>query len=444
VIGYLLRRLKITGARLLNFPSGVFLGHPNVLRRPVGARAEVVVPVRVVPTEPLAAAEVHADRVLERLSEVTVEVGVDDGVEGRVEVADPEEDLHHQLGALAALAQVHGHVPDEKGQPAGYEGAHDETQSLGRLVFSLHLVDVPLGGGGVVVLDVRVAVVVGGVHHHLGRGVGAVPRVLRDGRVDLGPADHLLLFAGFEVDADVGADHDDAWYPKRHRRRDESVRLVDHELAHLWMLRPLQQVLVGGVPAQEDGDKTDEPRGQPHAGQHDGHGAPGDLVGVLERFDDGVVAVHADAAQVHDGGRREQHVAAVPEVASRLIEEPSPRECVYRVEAHGQQSDQDVGACQGHDEVVGGDPQLVVSVDAEDDEGVTEDGRRHDRDEGHRREEGDDDALPPGLVVRRAVDDGNQQAVVPQQRRCRLHHSVHGLDIPVHADKRVWSPERVS
>lgn len=52
--------------------------------------------------------------VLESLPEVAVEVGVDQRVEGGVEVADPEQHADHNVGAVAGVA-AEGcyHVPVE-------------------------------------------------------------------------------------------------------------------------------------------------------------------------------------------------------------------------------------------------------------------------------------------------------------------------------------------
>lgn len=58
---------------------------------------------------------------------------------------------------------------------------------------------------------------------------------------------------------------------------------------------------------------------------------------------------------MHDGGRREQHVAGIPKVADRLVEDPFASNHVTGVESHGQESYQSVGKCQRHHEKIGGD-----------------------------------------------------------------------------------------
>lgn len=59
---------------------------------------------------------------------------VDDRVEGGVEVSDPEEDGDDDVGARAIVADGDGQVPQEEGQPAEQEGAHDDAQRHERLV----------------------------------------------------------------------------------------------------------------------------------------------------------------------------------------------------------------------------------------------------------------------------------------------------------------------
>ena len=87
-----------------------------------------------------ATAKVVAQRLLECLSEFSVEVGVDDGIHSRVEVSDPEEDVHHQFRCVAVGAtDGGGDVPDEEGQPAQDEGAHNDAQCFRRFVLTFHL-----------------------------------------------------------------------------------------------------------------------------------------------------------------------------------------------------------------------------------------------------------------------------------------------------------------
>ena len=75
-----------------------------------------------------AEAEDLAQDVRERVLEVAVRHHVDHGVERGVEVPDPEEDADDDVRAVAVVADGHGQVPGEEGQPADEEGAHDDAQ----------------------------------------------------------------------------------------------------------------------------------------------------------------------------------------------------------------------------------------------------------------------------------------------------------------------------
>lgn len=76
-----------------------------------------------------AEAEDFPQDVREGVLEVPVGHDVDHGVEGGVEVADPEEDADHDVGAVAVVADGHRQVPGEEGEPADQEGAHHDAQS---------------------------------------------------------------------------------------------------------------------------------------------------------------------------------------------------------------------------------------------------------------------------------------------------------------------------
>ena len=86
----------------------------------------------------------HADeRVAEGFPEVFVEVGVNQRVEGGVEVADPEEDLDDDVGTVAVLtADRDAQVPEEKREPAQDEGPHNDAQSPRSFVLSADLLQV--------------------------------------------------------------------------------------------------------------------------------------------------------------------------------------------------------------------------------------------------------------------------------------------------------------
>lgn len=77
------------------------------------------------------------------MSELWTEDGVDDRIEGGVEVAQPEEERYQVLvdGALVSMADGHDDGDNEEGKPATDERAGDDGQRFGRLAF-------PLGVGG--------------------------------------------------------------------------------------------------------------------------------------------------------------------------------------------------------------------------------------------------------------------------------------------------------
>lgn len=63
-----------------------------------------------------------------RAAEILVEDGVDEGVQGRVHVAEPERDHKRLCGYFDAREQRFRDVKDEEWQPAGDKAAHDKTE----------------------------------------------------------------------------------------------------------------------------------------------------------------------------------------------------------------------------------------------------------------------------------------------------------------------------
>ena len=80
-----------------------------------------------------------AEHPLERGPELRTEDGVDDRVEGGVEVAEPQEERDQGVVGLVILEDGHHDGQDEEGQPAGDERAGDDGQRLGRLPLALGL-----------------------------------------------------------------------------------------------------------------------------------------------------------------------------------------------------------------------------------------------------------------------------------------------------------------
>lgn len=91
------------------------------------------------------------------------------------------------------------------------------------------------------------------------------------------------------INAVVHGYHDDARNPEADRTRDDGVRLIHYEHATLRVLRHPLEVVVGGVPAQENGREGDEGRQQPHVGQHEAHRAHRHVQRVLQGSNYGVI-----------------------------------------------------------------------------------------------------------------------------------------------------------
>lgn len=76
---------------------------------------------------------------LERLPELRVEDGVDDGVQRRVEVPQPQRKVHHERANVARITERHDQRQDEERQPAHDERPCYDGQRFGRLPFPLCL-----------------------------------------------------------------------------------------------------------------------------------------------------------------------------------------------------------------------------------------------------------------------------------------------------------------
>jgi len=82
----------------------------------------------------------HGQRALKRVSEVAVKHSVDERVERRVDVADPEQNGNDDRRRLrTVLAQRVVQVPREERQPTAEERAHDDAECLCCLVLAFHL-----------------------------------------------------------------------------------------------------------------------------------------------------------------------------------------------------------------------------------------------------------------------------------------------------------------
>lgn len=95
-----------------------------------------------------------AQQSFKRLAKLRTENGIDDGVEGGIEVTQPQEKRNHVLVKITKIGGTKRHEKrhDEKRQPADDERAGDDGQSFGRLALPLGL------GGRLVCLALGVAV----------------------------------------------------------------------------------------------------------------------------------------------------------------------------------------------------------------------------------------------------------------------------------------------
>jgi len=155
----------------------------------------------------------------------------------------------------------------------------------------------------------------------------------------------------------------------------------------------------GRVPTEEYRQERYERRQRPHVQQHVQNGALRHGDRVLQRADDGVVPVHADAAQVQYGRGREVHVQAVPHVAHDVAEHPLSGDLDAGVERHGAQGDQEVGERQRHDVVVGEYAELPVPHHADHHQRVAQHRAQYYRTHGHRLQD-EHRAHGAGHVVR--------------------------------------------
>ena len=103
-----------------------------------------------------------------------------------------------------------------------------------------------------------------------------------------------------------------------------TVNPVDVELADVVAV-VLDEPVVGpvAVPAEVDGQVPEQRRRRPESGEHGGDAAHGHASLVAERVGDGHVAVDADAAEVQQRRRAEQHIVGVEQVANDRPERPT-------------------------------------------------------------------------------------------------------------------------
>lgn len=142
-------------------------------------------------------------------------------------------------------------------------------------------------------------------------------------------------------------------------------------------------MLIRGVPPHENGNETDESWQQPRTGQHTGDSEPLHDRGVLQRPDNRVIPVHADAAEMQDRGCGEIHVQRAPHVAHDPAEHPSTAQLDGRVERHGANRDEEIGSRQADHVTIGRHAQLPVPSHARDHQSVAYERGHDDTDDHH-------------------------------------------------------------
>lgn len=164
---------------------------------------------------------------------------------------------------------------------------------------------------------------------------------------------HLLLLAiGLPEYRQVCENHNGAWNPEGNRTRYNTVRLVDNEFAAIGMSFHEVHVLLGRVPTDEYGQKGEQCRRDPRIYQHNGHHAFGHIYRILERFHNRIVSVHGNATQMQNAGCREINIQAVPQIADKYSEIPTPSYLNTEVKRHSHHSHHNVGHSQGHYKVI--------------------------------------------------------------------------------------------
>ena len=104
-------------------------------------------PFRVVQIETLLGVGLETEQLLEGAAEFRTENGVEDGIQRRVEVAEPQKEGHHRVAEITRRTNGQQQRHDEERQPADDERSGDDGQRLGRFTFTFRLRLALLGGG---------------------------------------------------------------------------------------------------------------------------------------------------------------------------------------------------------------------------------------------------------------------------------------------------------
>ena len=88
---------------------------------------------------------------------------------------------------------------------------------------------------------------------------------------------------GLQIDLVVERDHDEDGQPECEAGGDDGVGVIDDEPALLRVVPLVLEVLVGGVPLQEDGQEGDAGGGEPGQDDHD-DGRPDSDEGMVDQW----------------------------------------------------------------------------------------------------------------------------------------------------------------
>lgn len=136
--------------------------------------------------------------------------------------------------------------------------------------------------------------------------------------------------------------HHSERYIKTTHRRVQLVAEVLGNQAHLVVALSVLLDLGVFVADDEQRGQRDAGREAPHQDHPEDHPLGRPLHSVLQRLGYGVVAIHADHAEVEDGRRAAEHIEAHPQVAHDLAEDPAAFDLVEHRHGHDQNGDAEV------------------------------------------------------------------------------------------------------
>ena len=303
----------------------------------------------------------------EGVAELRVVEGVQERVDGGVEVAEPQReqvDVHVEGTAQERLeGEEHEvrHPAHGERQHDGGERHHRLRVARRHLLFVVHVTAAPTVA--VAVAAAVVAVEHGALH------AGADARHL----VDL-----LHLLARDAQDPEVDDAHDDERTEVRADGDEQHVRLVEQEGAHARRRVAVLYVQVGRVPAEVDRHEAHDDGEGPDAGDRHPHDARRHLALVLQRPRQRAVAVDADGEQRQDGDGAQRDVRRREDVAEDAAERPLVVQRVDGAERQHAQADAQVGGGQRQDEQVRRRVHASVRQHRDGDEQIAEDRDEYD------------------------------------------------------------------